>query len=745
MKFRTLIPSIILGITALTSLCSCANAATDFNDVGQKIALLLQNAHYERTTKTFNSKLSENIFDTYITSLDPAKLFFTQEDIDKLSKKYRNELDGYFLAKDAMIPAREIYKLFSKRAEERIKYAKTLIDNNNFTYDSNKSIDRLRKKADWPKNEAEAKQLWKDRIEEQMLSEILRKETIASIAKKQGKSDPSASEKAPSERLKLRYDRILHSLQEADEEDMAKYFFSALARTYDPHTDYMSTREMDRFKDSMKGELIGIGALLGAEDDGSTKVSGIVVGGPADKSNKIKLNDKILAVDSNNDGEMTDILYMKIDKVVDLIRGKEGTTIRLKIESPESPGEAKIINLVRSKVELKDELAKGEIIEEKDHNGAPRKIGIISLPAFYFDMEGGKRRSSTDVRLLLERMNKEKVDGLVFDLRGNGGGGLEEVRKMSGFFLGHAPVVQIKDTKNYIEVKSSDKSPTPTEPIFTQPMVVLTNKLSASASEILAAVLQDHGRAVVIGDTSTFGKGTVQQPIDMERYLAFFADASRAGALKLTTQKFYRIAGGSTQHKGVVSDIVIPSSTAAFDLGESTMDYALPYDEIRPVKGYIKDPKLIALLPELKKRSAARVAKDPDFLLLKKEIARTKQRIDENKLSLNKKVRKQEIDEQEQWRIQTNEERKKRYPLIEDNDKKRYNFYRMNLDDLKLATLPPADWSKDKDSTMKLAKDDTEELDDSPDIPSGLDWGMREAINVVNDIIDLSASTGTQN
>lgn len=734
MKLNSLLGSWLVGAVAACSLSACATAATDYNEVGKQVALLLQNAHFDRMNKSFDSNLSMKFFDTYLNELDSSHIFFTQKDVEKLRKKYGAELDSYLITSETMTPAEEIYKLFLKRVEERIAYAKDLLKKNDFKFDQNKTIDRLRKKSPWPKDTAEADALWRDRIEEQLLSEILRKETISKLAKEQGKHDPSASEKSPSERLILRYERILRSLQEADKEDMANYLLSAVTHTFDPHTDYMSARELDRFKSAMAGSLKGIGALLEAEDDGSVKIAGIVVGGPADKSNKLKLNDRIVAVDSNNDGDMTDILFMKIDKVVDMIRGPENSTLRMKIESPDSPGQAKIITLTRSTVEMKDEQAKAQIVEEKNPNGTTTRVGIISLPSFYFDMDGGERKCSVDIEKLINRLKKENVEALIFDLRGNGGGSLEEVRRMGGFFVGGGPIVQVKDTRGTIAIQHADKK----EPIFTKPVVVLTDKLSASASEILAAALQDYGRAVIVGDTSTFGKGTVQKPIDISNFLPYFSDPERAGALKVTIQKFYRVAGGSTQNKGVVSDIIIPTPSAAFEIGESHLEYPLPYDEIPACKDYTKDKTLAKIMPELKKRSAQRVATDPDFKLLSEEIRRTKDKLDENKLSINKQVRKDEINEQEAWRKKVNQERKARYAEIAQKDKERYNLFRLTLEDLASPALTASDWKKDKESTMKMAKNETDDLDDSPDIPSGLDPETREALNVVKDIVELT-------
>lgn len=593
---------------AAAAITSCASAATDFNQVGKQMSLLLQNFHFSR--KEFSDELSTKFLETYLRKVDPNKIFFTQQDVDALKRKYGKELDDYLMSGQMMDAAQAMHALYRQRAMQRISYARDLLKKGGFTFDKDKSIERSRRKtAAWPKDEAEMQQVWKDMVEEQLLSEILRRETVARLAKEQNKPDPLANEKPAEEKLLMRYERIQRNIQETDLEDVAETLLSAVALTYDPHTDYMGARQVDRFKISMGTELTGIGALLGSEDDGSTKITGIVVGGPADKSGELKLNDRIVAIDSDNSGEMVDILFMKLDKVVDMIRGAENTQMRLKVEPADAPGQAKIITLTRSKVPLKDELAKGEIIELTGAPEGRNRIGVLSLPSFYADMEGGDRRCAKDVKKILERMNKENVDGLVIDLRSNGGGSLEEVRLMTGFFTGNGPVVQIKDTRGNVDIKSAHNR----QKLFNGPIVVLINKLSASASEILAAALQDYGRAVIVGDESTFGKGSVQQPVDIGQYLPFFAARDRAGLLKVTTQKFYRVAGGSTQLKGVESDIQLPTATAAFELGEDILDYAMPYDQITPCTNYKKDSSIAAMLPVLKDASAKRVEKDRDL------------------------------------------------------------------------------------------------------------------------------------
>ena len=720
---------------AAAAITSCASAATDFNQVGKQMSLLLQNFHFSR--KEFSDELSAKFLETYLRKVDPNKIFFTQQDVDALKRKYGKELDDYLMSGQMMDAAQAMHALYRQRAMQRISYARDLLKKGGFTFDKDKSIERSRRKtAAWPKDEAEMQQVWKDMVEEQLLSEILRRETVARLAKEQNKPDPLANEKPAEEKLLMRYERIQRNIQETDLEDVAETLLSAVALTYDPHTDYMGARQVDRFKISMGTELTGIGALLGSEDDGSTKITGIVVGGPADKSGELKLNDRIVAIDSDNSGEMVDILFMKLDKVVDMIRGAENTQMRLKVEPADAPGQAKIITLTRSKVPLKDELAKGEIIELTGAPEGRNRIGVLSLPSFYADMEGGDRRCAKDVKKILERMNKENVDGLVIDLRSNGGGSLEEVRLMTGFFTGNGPVVQIKDTRGNVDIKSAHNR----QKLFNGPIEVLINKLSASASEILAAALQDYGRAVIVGDESTFGKGSVQQPVDIGQYLPFFAARDRAGLLKVTTQKFYRVAGGSTQLKGVESDIQLPTATAAFELGEDILDYAMPYDQITPCTNYKKDSSIAAMLPVLKDASAKRVEKDRDLQIAREDIAMMKQRIKDNKLSLNKKIREQENSALEERRKSINKERKIRFAEMAKEDATKYKIYRLTLDDVNAKELPLADPEKDNEQFMHLAEDPTAELDDSPEYPSGLDPELREGINIVQDMLKLESS-----
>ena len=715
------------------------HAKTDFNVVGREMAGMLQNSHYARIQ--FNADLSNKILTDYLADLDSARLYFTQQDVDAFEKKYGRRLHELLIKGRCMEPANEIYKVFSQRVGERVDYAKKLLKTAEFSFDSTKTVMRTRKDADWPSSQQAAEELWNIQIEEALLSEILRRDAVKRLAEEQGKKDPLADDKSPQEKIAQRYDRFLRSIGEADEEDVANYFLSAVAAAHDPHTDYMSTREMERFRSGMSNSLVGIGALLQAEDDGATKIMGIVVGGPADKQGELKLNDRIVGVDSLNKGDVVDIMYMKIDHVVEMIRGKVDTEVRLKVEpSDGAPGEVRFITIKRGRVELKDELASAEVIEMK-HGAGQRRIGWLQIPSFYMDFDDGDPSVSADVQKLLNRLNQEKIDGLVLDLRRNGGGSLEEVRRITGFFVGRGPVVQIKDTIGRIESKEALFR----VPVYKGPLMVVTDKSSASASEILAGALQDYNRAVIVGDSSTFGKGTVQQPMEIGRYFRFFEDNTRAGYLKTTIQKFYRVSGSSTQKLGVEPDIVLPSVTDALEIGEAYLNHPLDHDLIREAPNFKPRNRKDLFIPILKERNEARVKKAKDFQYVVEDVARTKQRIVANAVSLNRAKREAELSDSEKRRKDRNVERRERFAQMEAADRQHFKFYRLTLDNLEVDSLPEVDREKDAQAFMRRAKDKEDALDDTPLWPSGLDPVKREALSIVADLveqIDKAATVG---
>lgn len=728
----------LIATTAALALALPASAQrADSNEVGRQMAIMLQNSHFARLP--FNQDLGRRFLDNYLGNLDPQRLYLTQQDVDRIVADYGDRLHNLLLQGESIPVATEIYRLFELRVEERVAHAERLLKENDFDFGKEEEIMMSRRKAAWPANEREAVELWRLQIKEAVLSEKLRREMLAKLASEQGKELPSGAERTPAEKVALRYRRFLASVKDVDDEEISNYFLSSVARSYDPHTDYMSFRDMNRFKDGMKNELVGIGALLQAEEDGATKIMGIVVGGPADREGSLKLNDRVVGVDTLNTGkseDMTDIMFMKIDKVVDLIRGKERTSVALKVEPAGGPaGETRIIVIERGKVEMKDEQASGELIQMKNSKGEARRIGVITLPSFYADFDEGKVRCSVDVERILRRLVVEDIDGLILDLRNNGGGSLEEVRRMTGFFMERGPVVQVKNTLGQVSVKDSENG----KPIYGGPMVVMTDKSSASASEILAGALQDFNRAVVVGESSTFGKGTVQQPMDIGRMLPLFAARNRAGFLKVTIQKFYRPSGSSTQMDGVASDIVLPSLVDALEVGEAFLDHPLPHDRIRRAPDFKPlDPQAL-FLPRLKELSQQRVNDCKDFNYIIEDVLKARERIQNNRLSLNIEKRRQELAESDVRQKERNAERRARFSEMAARDKDDFVFYKITLDDLEkaeeLVAYDPADESG---SFMRRAKDEEADLDQTPKWPTGLDPVKRESIAIIGDLVELS-------
>lgn len=710
----------------------------DFNEVGKQMAMMLQNSHFSRAP--YNAELGRKFLEEYFRRLDSQRLYFNAQDLEEFRVRYADRLHTLLLQGNSVPAATEIYRTFERRVESRIARAEAALAAGNFDFSGEETVMLSRKDAPWPADEAEATRIWDLHVKEAVLAEVLRRETVSRLAQEQGKPDPSAKDLSPIEKVSLRYKRILSSVKDVDDEEISNLFLSAVAGTYDPHTDYMSAREMSRFKDSMKNELVGIGALLAADEDGgATKIMGIVVGGPADREGTLKLNDRVMAVDVLDSGkpeDMVDIMFMKIDKVVELIRGKEGTTVALKVEPAAGPpGETRIIRIQRGKVEMKDEQASAEWIQIRQPEGPARRLGVISLPSFYADFDEGKVRCSVDVERLLLRLMEEGIDGLVLDLRNNGGGSLEEVRRMTGFFIQRGPVVQVKNALNQVQVKDTENG----RPIYEGPMVVVTDRTSASASEILAGALQDFNRAVVVGESSTFGKGTVQQPMDIGRMLPLFSARDRAGHLKVTIQKFYRPSGSSTQRDGVVPQIIVPSLLDAMEIGEAFQPNALPHERIRPAPDFRPLDAQLLFLPQLKELSQKRIKECQDFGYVIEDVLKARERIQRNELSLNKEKRLAEIAEADARNKSRNAERRERFEQIAAKDKESYLFHKLSLDDLE-KDAPLAVWdpsAEDKDY-MRLAKDETRELDETPEWPSKLDPLKRESLAVLKDLVDLT-------
>lgn len=722
----------LVATTAILASCTgSSNAAPDYDLIGKQFSLVLQNSHFSRTR--FSREMYDKFLECYLQLLDPHHLYFTQEDVDSLKAKYASQFGDYLLVGETTQLAKELYTEYSTRALFRIEQAEKLLQqykSNMPAFDSDKTIARSRRKLPHSKNTAELDQVWRDQVEDMLLTEVVRRENVARLAKEKGKPDPNAKEGPVADKILARLKRQRCEIQESDLEDMVSHLLNAVAHVYDPHSDYMGAREEQRFKDAIKASIVGIGAQLREDDDGSTKIEGIVKGGPAAKNGQLKLGDHIVAVATNGDDEWTDIMFMSIDKVVDLIRGKKGNPVKLRVQSADS-GEEKIITIVRDEVPMSESLASGKIVDMKDAKGNVTRLGILTLPSFYVDLDDGDIHCAADVKKILRRMIDEGVRGLVLDLRFNGGGSLDEVRKMVGFFTGAGPVVQVKDSRGHVE-----KLTVSGRPIFNGEMVVIINRMSASASEIFAGAMRDYGRAVVVGDVATFGKGTVQVPRGLADFMPYFSSREGCGMIKVTVQKFYRINGASTQLKGVESDIPLPTATAGFQLGEGEQDYAMAYDEIPAAYGYVADPRISRILPKLKEQSAARVAADKDLQNNLWYSAYRRRLTDENIVYLNKDKRKAVNEELQNFKKASDAERKTRYAKMEEEDKKNLTIYRLNLGDVKAKTLPLAT-KEDEEEFMDHAEDPEDELEDDLDYPSNLDPIVRESLHIVKDMIQL--------
>lgn len=647
-------------------------SSLDPGQVAMSVARWLEQGHYTRSK--LDENLSRKFLETYLTALDYNKLYFTQADVDEFEKKYGATLGESVLRGD-VTPARDIFGRFKERVEARIASNKKLAQKK-YAFDSNRTVEINRQDSPWPKDQAEADRIWQARIEAELLKEGLAEVKL----------------RPPQEAVGRRYDQVLRNVREMEDDDVIKTFLSALAQTYDPHSEYLSPSDLENFQISMKLSLVGVGAVLSSED-GYAKIKEVVPGGPADRDGRLVVNDRIAAV-AQGSNEFEDVVDMKLDKVVEKIRGKKGTTVRLLVIPAEAtdPSKRKIVDIRRDEVKLKDAEAKAEVIDMKGDGEGTTRIGWITLPSFYANMDGqGPPRSTTaDVSALLERLKKEGIQGLVIDLRRDGGGSLEEAINLTGLFIPKGPVVQSKDSNGKITV-SQDTNPGVS---YNGPLVVLVNRLSASASEIFAAALQDYGRAVIVGDERSFGKGTVQTVLDLGRLMPFFSLGSAdAGALKLTIQKFYRVKGGSTQLHGVTSDIILPSLTDSDEIGEGALKNRLPYDEVAPVKIADSMSATPLFLEELRERSGQRVSVDPEFLYVTEDMQRIRDKITQNAISLNEKARKQELSDDKARKEVREQERLARGPALE------ATALELTLDDLTLPKLRTVAFDRKRDKS----------------------------------------------
>ncbi|OWW04781.1 tail-specific protease [Rhizobium sp. R72] len=570
--------------------------------------------------------LSARIMDRFIKSLDPDRVLFLQADIDRFMAD-RSAIDDGIAREDLKIPF-AIFNVYEKRVADRMKYARDLLKQDvDFGVQETYSV--LRDKAPWPQSEAESNELWRKRVKSDWLRLKLGGKTDAAIR----------------DTLDKRYANALERIYKYKSDDVFQSFMDAYTNSIDPHTDYFGANASADFNIAMKLSLFGIGAVLQERDDYTT-IRELVPGGPAQLSGKLSVGDRITGVGQGKNGAIKDVVGTRLDEVVQLIRGKKGSLVRLDILPADAgaDGTHRVISLVRDKISLEKQAASKVVLPVK-LGDATRKIGVITLPAFYEDFEAKHRgdkdykSASSDVARLLNELKQEGVDGVLIDLRNNGGGSLDEAIDMTGLFIGHGPVVQQRGSDGKVTVRSADFS----APVWAGPLGVLINRGSASASEIFAAAIQDYGRGVVVGEPS-FGKGTVQTVVDLDQMVR--NSKPEFGELKVTIAQFFRINGGTTQLRGVTPDINLPGLSDPTHFGETSYDNALPWAQIKPAN-YVPAGTVTTLLPALQSRHDSRVAKDPDFQRLVDDIADLKARREKGVVSLNEAERRKELTARE--------------------------------------------------------------------------------------------------
>src|SRR5438105_1240787 len=697
--------------------------------IAMSVGRLLEEGHYTRQKLT--EDVSRKFLQTYLEMLDFSHLFFTQKDVDDLNAKYGSSMVGDVLLGN-LKPAYEIYALYTKRMDDRVAKIKELLKQP-IDFKGSATVELSRQKSSWPKDDAEADQLWRGRIANELLQEHLSEHPI----------------EPPAQLVARRYDRLARNVHEEDKDEQMKLYLDALAQAYDPHSEYLSKADMKNFSINMGLSLVGIGAMLRSED-GYAKIESLVPGGPAQADGRLKVGDRITAV-AQGPADYVDVREMRLDKVVEMIRGKKGTHVRLLVIPSDAtdPSHRKNVELVRDEIKLKDQEARADIIIRKDENGDPIKLGWLTLPSFYADMDKHQKSTTRDVLALLKRLKKEDIAGLVIDLRRNGGGSLEEALSLTGLFLKSGPIVQTKDYNGSIRVSAN---PDPGI-AYSGPMVVLTSRQSASASEIFAAALQDYGRAVVVGDKNTFGKGTVQTILPIGRFASLLGSRSdEDGALKLTIQKFYRVAGGSTQLHGVASDVILPSLSDLPEFGESALKNALPYDEVSKAK-YTKWSDTHSLfIDQLRRRSEERAKGDPEFHYVMEHMDRLRHKIDGNRITLNEDSRKKELADDKLRKETRSKDRLAR-------NQEEPQIYRVTLDtvdkpNLQLVMYPGKLAEAKKNGVApkvdpEAAPDADSDLiggaggaDDDTKTPA-IDPERDEALNILADLVDLTRGPKT--
>lgn len=676
----------------------------------KKMVELLENAHYNRDA--VRSKNYDEVIPDYMSALDGQRLFFLGSDKAAFDRRYHGAVYWNVRELGNIDPAYEIFTTYEQRAENRINWifdelkkpAPDLNEQDVYRID--------RSKSDWPADATAADELWHKRLKYELIAELLNKKT------------PDEAK----DTVRKRYERMLKNIKEIEGSDLAELYLSSIAHLYDPHTTYFSAETFEDFNIQMKLELVGIGAVLGIEDDYCV-VKEIVPGGPADLGKQLKPNDKIIAV-AQDAGEPIEVIGMKLRKIVNMIRGGKGSVVHLTVQPAEAPDPStrREIVITRDVVKLNNARAHAAVFQVPAKDGLKVPIGVITLPSFYGPAEEGdtdadpdKSSASLDIAKLIGDLKQAGVKGMVLDLRRNGGGFLSEAIAVAGLFISRGPIVQVKNYAGEIQVDSDLSN----EIAYDGPLAVLVDRFSASASEIVTGALQNYGRAIIVGDSSTHGKGSVQTIYEMRRLVPQLAMSPiKTGATKFTIQKYYLPNGGSTQMRGVVPDIILPSIEDYLPIGESDLPHALVWDEIPSTvfDGHPLDPKIVA---SLRASSQARQDSLEEFAYLRRNVNWFKERQAQKLVSLNLERREEQQKEDTGFRKEMKAEREKL--AKQDFDYKEF----------RLGPPPPPAIKPVKKDDGDPADDDLDSLDDENSDYVKVDVHLKEALRVVHDAIDL--------
>lgn len=708
---------ILSATVALAILCGAARAVEFTREqagrIAQAVGDLLDQMHYKRVR--FDDAIAEMQLKNYLDALDFNHMIFLQTDVDEFTEKYGKKLDDLTKKRDAG-PAYEIFARYLERLDTTVARVGSLLkDKHDFTVDE--KFLAQRNKLPWPKTEAESAELWRQRIKFELLNGRLTDEKPEKTA----------------EKITRRYARMQKNMKQFDSSEILQVYLSALGHAFDPHSDYMAPADAKNFDiHNVKLKLNGIGALLGQdpEDDDYTKIKSLTPGGPAELGKQLKAGDKIIAV-SQGGAEPVDCVGMRLNEVVDMIRGQKGTEVRLTIIPADAVSESdrKVIRITRDEIKLTEQYAFARIVEHVTADGTKQRLGVIDLPQFY-------QKCAADCEKLLVRLQKEKVSGVILDLRRNGGGLLNEAVELTGLFIKKGPVVQVRDPRRTDVLEDEDGRVT-----YDGPLVVLVGHHSASASEIVAAALQDYGRALIVGDQATHGKGTVQTLYPLAQFMGN-RQVTDPGQLKFTISKFYRIAGGTTQKHGVTPDVILPNVLDYLETGEAFLPNVLEADNIAPAK-YQRADRINGGLDELRKNSSDRTTKDKDFTYIREDIELVKKQRADKTISLNEQQRVKEKKEAEARTEARKQERDAR-PASTD---KVFLVKTETVDkNLPLITVQPPKPEKNKaGAKIPAVKTLDEQLEDTLDTDSGkaiIDVYLREALSILSNYTAQQSKIG---